>query len=204
MVVILPPDQRTNCILNLLCFTPYRLIHLNQLFFIFFSIFLAHPSYERNGISYRLSAFLGLSRRSSQLVLVVLKDCLLPPLHCLTIGVQHQVSPDWLHKQASVQQINCWLLPRLETEVLAAVVKPLNPFLNHFPPLCLQDFFQSLVENFIFVQFVTQDADIILVITDLFDDSTLLNKQRRLPFTNGKLFPIFESSYFVMSIDVVH
>lgn len=94
MVVILPPDQRANCILNLLCFAPYRLIHLNQLFFIFFSIFLAHPSYERNGISYRLSAFLGLSRRSSQLVLVVLKYCLLPPLHCLTIGVQHQVSPD--------------------------------------------------------------------------------------------------------------
>jgi len=54
MVVIIPPDQCADCVLNLLCFALYRLIHLDQLFFIFLSVFLAHSSNERDSTSLRL------------------------------------------------------------------------------------------------------------------------------------------------------
>lgn len=94
MVVILPPDQRTNCILNLFCFTAYLLIDFYQCFVVFLSVFLAHPSNEGNGVHCCLSIFFGFSDRISNLVLVFLKHCLSPPVHCFTIGVQHQVSPD--------------------------------------------------------------------------------------------------------------
>jgi len=101
MVVIIPPDQCADCVLNLLCFALYRLIHLDQLFFIFLSIFLAYSSNERDSTSWRLRATHWISNRIRQPVLVILKNCLPPPIDCLAKVVQHQMSPNWLNKQVS-------------------------------------------------------------------------------------------------------
>jgi len=81
-----------------------------------------------------------------------------------------------------LQYIYCYLLPRLETVMFSAVMKPLNPFLKHLSSLSLQYLIKSLIYNLPLVKSVEQYSEVILVITDLYDYSTLYFKQSRLSF----------------------